>query len=113
MACSCAHTSSTKFAANAGAGVYAFNTVVAGLGNAVSCDPGNAKSLTASVLSGGNDSCTLANCITTAPAFSPARPYHLTAHLACPTAPSTFPAHDFDGDSRATPLDCGADQLVP
>jgi hypothetical protein len=105
----------TKFSATAIASnsTYAFNTVVATTGNALSCDTGNPQMVGESIVSGGNDSCVLTNSITTAPTFSSTKPYHLTGHLPCPSVPASFPDHDFDGDPRAAPVDCGADQFVP
>ena len=90
---------------------FAFNTVVANTSIAVSCDLSNPQTLTASIVAGFNDSCTLTNCVTTAPTFDAARPFRLTAHLACPMAPASFPDHDIDGDARTAPIDCGADQF--
>jgi hypothetical protein len=63
---------------------FTFNTVVATSGNAVTCDTSNPQTIGQSIISGGNDSCSLANSITTPPTFSGTRPYHLTAHLAAP-----------------------------
>jgi hypothetical protein len=91
---------------------FAFNTVVATSGNAVSCEPSKPQAVTASLVDGGNDSCTLTNSVTVAPSLSTAT-YHLTGHQACPAAPATFPDHDIDGDPRVAPIDCGADQYVP
>jgi hypothetical protein len=92
---------------------FKFNTVLAGAGVATTCDPANLQNLTDSVVVGIND-CTLTNSVTAMPTFSTAKPFHLTAHLACPAAPATFPAYDIDGDPRVAPtIDCGADQYVP
>jgi hypothetical protein len=91
---------------------FLFNTVVSNTGNAVTCDPSNAQSLVGSIISGVNDACTLDHSVGTAPTFDAARPYHLTAKLACPGGDPTMPPdHDFDGDARTGALDCGADQL--
>lgn len=90
---------------------FRFNTIQET--TASSCDPGNAQSLGESIVIGSNVSCVVANSITTAPTFSATKPFHLTGHLACPTAPATFPDHDIDGDPRLAPVDCGADQFVP
>jgi hypothetical protein len=92
--------------------VFSFNTVVA-VGSAATCDPSAPQTLTNSIVSGLNVSCTLTNSITAAPTFSSTKPYHLTGHLPCPSAPASFPDHDFDGDPRTVPVDCGADQFVP
>jgi hypothetical protein len=91
---------------------FAFNTVVSNTGNAATCDPSNPQSLGWSIVSGVNDACTLDHSVATAPTFDPARPYHLTTKLPCPGGDPTMPTdHDFDGDARSPPLDCGADQL--
>jgi hypothetical protein len=90
-----------------------FNTIAGSAGSAVTCDSSNPQTLASSVVVGVNDSCTLTNSVTAAPTFSATRPFHLTAHLACPAAPATFPDHDIDGDPRVAPIDCDADQFVP
>jgi len=101
---------SASASAVAGGMGFNFNTLV-GNGAAASCDPSQKLPLTASIIAGTNLNCMIANSLTTAPAFDTARPYHLTAKTACPNGdPSLFPPDDFDGDSRADPLDCGADQ---
>lgn len=93
---------------------FVANTVVMNTGNAVTCDPSSAQKLVASIIVGVNDSCDLVSTVTTLPTFDAARPYHLTAHLACPApAVAMPPDHDLDGDPRGATLDCGADQLVP
>jgi hypothetical protein len=106
-----------KFASTAIAtgSTFSFNTIVAGADVfAVSCDLTNPQSVSNSIVVGDIDSCTVTNSVTTAPTFSTAKPFHLTAHLACPAAPATFPAYDIDGDPRVAPtIDCGADQHVP
>jgi hypothetical protein len=104
-----------KFTAAAISGTtqFWFDTIVATSGNAVSCDPGNPQMIGESIVVGGNDSCNVMNSVITAPTFSSTNPYHLTAHLGCPTPPTTFPTHDIDGDQRTPPIDCGADQFVP
>jgi hypothetical protein len=93
--------------------VFTFNTVVAAGSVAAICDASAPQTLANSIVVGLNNSCTLANSVTTAPMFSSTNPYHLTGHLACPSAPMSFPDHDFDGDPRSAPIDCGADQFVP
>jgi hypothetical protein len=92
---------------------FIFNTIADNAGNATSCDPNNGQSIGQSIVSGSNAFCTLNDSITMAPTFSSTKPYHLTGHLTCPSAPASFPDHDFDGDPRTVPVDCGADQFVP
>ncbi len=92
--------------------LFRFNTVVA---NSVSatCDLTNTESLAESIVTVPMINCSLVDSVTTAPTFSTMRPFHLTGHLACPTAPAagSFPDHDIDGDSRTGTIDCGADQF--
>jgi len=105
--------SQVQFAAtpNPAASSFRFNTVVATSGSAAICDPGNRRTLSDSIVVGGQN-CTLANSITTAPTFKSSTDYHLTAHLQCPATPAApVPDHDIDGDPRTPPLDCGADQF--
>jgi hypothetical protein len=91
---------------------FVFNTVVGNLGNATTCDPSSPQTLTGGIIVGFNDSCTISNSLTTAPTFDTARPFHLTAHAACPMGtPANAPAYDIDGDPRVAPVDCGADQF--
>ena len=91
-----------------------FNTIV---GNpiAATCDSTNTETFTNSILSGPMANCNVADSVTTSPppTFSTTPPYHLTAHIGCPTPPpaGTFPDHDIDGDSRTGTIDCGADQF--
>jgi hypothetical protein len=89
-----------------------FNTVV---NNpvAATCDLTSTETFTNSIITGPMVNCNVVDSVTTAPTFSTTRPFHLTAHLACPTAPAagTFPDHDIDGDSRTGAIDCGADQF--
>jgi hypothetical protein len=100
---------STPLAANA---QLRFNTI---LNNpvAATCDHTNTETFTNSIFAGPMVNCNVTDSVTTVPTFSTARPYHLTAHLVCPTAPAvgTFPDHDIDGDSRIGTIDCGADQF--
>ena len=92
--------------------LFRFNTVV---GNSVSatCDLMNTESLAESIVTAPMINCSLVDSLSTAPTFSTTRPFHLTAHQACPTAPAvgTFPDHDIDGDARTGTIDCGADQF--
>jgi hypothetical protein len=89
-----------------------FNTVV---NNpiAATCDLVNPASVSNSIVAGPVANCMTVDSVTIAPTFDSARPYHLTAHLACPLTPATSPTHDIDGDPRTPPVDCGADQFVP
>jgi hypothetical protein len=88
-----------------------YSTIVANQGNAVTCDTTNAQPINESIVVGVNDSCTLNNDVTTMTAFDSARPFHLTGPLGCPSGdPTTIPDHDYDGESRSKPTDCGADQ---
>jgi hypothetical protein len=89
------------------------NTVVGNTGNAATCDSANPQILMVSIVVGFVDTCTLSDSITVAPAFDPARPFHLTAESACPPTndPISFPPDDIDGDLRSAPPDCGADQF--
>jgi hypothetical protein len=88
------------------------NTVVLNTGIAATCDSANPQPLLGSIVAGFVDTCTLERSLATAPAFDAARPFHLTAHAACPMGdPGSFPPNDIDGDPRATPVDCGADQF--
>jgi hypothetical protein len=89
-----------------------FNTIVSNP-VAATCDHMNTETFTNSIFSGPMVNCNVTDSVTTAPTFSTARPFHLTAHLACPTAPAagSFPDHDIDGDSRTGTIDCGADQF--
>jgi hypothetical protein len=108
-----ANSVGVKFSAGAvsAGSQFWFNTVVGNSGSAISCDTSNAQTVSDSIVVGVDDSCTLTNSVTTLPALTSS--YHLTAHLACPTASATLPNHDVDGDSRTPPIDCGADQFVP
>ena len=81
--------------------------MLAGTGVATTCDPGSSQNLAKSIIGGVNDACTLTNSITTAPTFSATKPFHLTTHLACPTAPAAFPDHDIHGDPRVAPIPLG------
>ncbi|HSZ83838.1 MAG TPA: right-handed parallel beta-helix repeat-containing protein [Polyangia bacterium] len=91
-----------------------FNTVV---NNPIAstCDLTSTETFTNSIFTGPMVNCSVTDSVTIAPAFSTARPFHLTAHLPCPTAPAagTFPDHDIDGDARTGTIDCGADQFQP
>jgi hypothetical protein len=102
-----------QFLAPVAAGsVFAFNTIKETF--AVNCGSGDVHTVKDSIVSGMKVGCTVTNSVTTAPMFSETKPFHLTAHLACPAAPATFPAYDIDGDPRVAPtIDCGADQYVP
>jgi hypothetical protein len=91
---------------------FRFNTVVGNVGNAASCDSTKARTLSASIILGLNAFCALDNSDTTTSTLSST--HHLTAKLLCPNgAPASFPDHDFDGDPRTSPVDCGADQIIP
>ena len=91
-----------------------FNTVV---NNPIAstCDLTSTETFTNSIFTGPMVNCSVTDSVTIAPTFSTARPFHLTAHLPCPTAPAagTFPDHDIDGDARTGTIDCGADQFQP
>jgi hypothetical protein len=100
-----------KFSAAAipGASQFRFNTVAGNTGNATTCDSTNARDLTASIIVGTNDSCTPDNTVLSTTSLSST--FHLTAPVSCPnTPPASPPDHDFDGDPRMSPFDCGADQ---
>ncbi|HVU50696.1 MAG TPA: right-handed parallel beta-helix repeat-containing protein [Polyangia bacterium] len=92
--------------------LFVSNTIIGSVGSSVSCDPDNPQTLTGSIIVGVNDSCTVTDSLTTAPAFDASR-YHLTAPAPCPMGdPSMAPAYDIDGDPRpAGHVDCGADQF--
>jgi hypothetical protein len=90
---------------------FRFNTVVGNSGSAVSCDFNSPRTITASIVLGANNFCTLDNTDTTTTALNATR--HLTAKVPCPEGPASPPDHDFDGDPRTAPVDCGADQFVP
>jgi hypothetical protein len=101
-------------AANSGSPRFAFNTVVMNAGNAATCDTSNPRLIVGSIVAGAIDSCDTDKTILSASAFDASRPFHLTGKLACPNGdPASFPDHDFDGDPRTSPVDCGADQFVP
>lgn len=89
-----------------------FNTVV---NNpiAATCDLTSTETFTDSIFTGPMVNCSVTDSVTTAPTFSTTQPFHLTAHLPCPTAPAagTFPDHDIDGDARTGTIDCGADEF--
>jgi hypothetical protein len=105
-----------KFAAasNPASSRFAFNTVVMNTGNAATCDTSNRRSLVGSIVAGAIDSCDTEKSTLSAPTFDSQRPFHLTGSLPCPNGdPAPFPDHDFDGDLRKSPVDCGADQFVP
>jgi hypothetical protein len=88
------------------------NTIVANSGIAATCDTNDAQPLMGSIVAGFVDTCMLIDSLTVAPTFDAARPFHLTAKAQCPmNDPMSFPDHDIDGDPRATPVDCGADQF--
>lgn len=96
--------------AGATSSTFEFNTVVGNSGNAAICDISAPETLGHSIVLG-----TVSDCVTstsvTAPQTFDGTGFHLTAHLACPgSAPSACPSDDFDGDPRAAPIDCGADQ---
>ena len=92
---------------------FMFNTVV-GYPTAATSDFSHQVALNYSIVVGQPTNCTLTDCLVAAPTFSTTNPYHLSGHQACPTAPTTFPTHDIDGDPRtSTNLDCGADEYVP
>jgi hypothetical protein len=92
-----------------------FDTIIGNTLYAVHCDVNAPETVIGSIVVGSNDNnCTLDHTVTTAPAFDALRPFHLVAKLPCPGGdPSPAPDHDIDGDPRAPPLDCGADQLAP
>ncbi|HEX4405422.1 MAG TPA: NosD domain-containing protein [Polyangia bacterium] len=90
-----------------------FNTIASNT-IAASCDLTNSETFTDSIFVGPMVNCNITNSVTAMlPTFSTTRPYHLTAHIGCPTAPAagTFPDHDVDGDARTGTIDCGADQF--
>jgi hypothetical protein len=92
---------------------FRFNTVV---GNpvAVECDQNMMGNIDSSIVVGPIVNCSPNGLVTAEPAFQSTRPYHLSMSIGCPGGnPSSFPAYDFDGDPRSSPVDCGADQLVP
>ncbi|HEX3903143.1 MAG TPA: hypothetical protein VH853_09845 [Polyangia bacterium] len=111
-----ASTAGTGIQFNApGAGTqFLFNTVV-GYPIAATSDPSDSVPLVDSIVVGPVQNCTVDTSITTQPTFSTSdpKPYHLTTHLACPKAVTSYPDHDVDGQPRTPPIDCGADEYVP
>jgi hypothetical protein len=89
------------------------NTIIGSTGNAATCDPNNMQPLLGSIVVGVVDTCIVDHGLVTAPTFDGARPFHLTAKTACTGGnPPMYPLDDIDGDIRALPIDCGADQYV-
>jgi hypothetical protein len=92
---------------------FSFGTVVNNPA-ATDCDQNIPVNIDNSIVVGVTGDCVLNNSATVAPPFSQVKPFHLTGSKACPNGdPASFPDHDFDGDPRTSPVDCGADQFVP
>jgi hypothetical protein len=90
---------------------FLFNTVASNP-VAASCNLGSADELKSSIVIGPVTNCPILNSVTSTSSLSPT--FHLTASVPCPNGtPASFPDHDFDGDPRTAPVDCGADQFVP
>jgi hypothetical protein len=92
-----------------GASQFRFNTVAGNAGNATTCDATNVREIAASIVLGVNDTCAPDTKTITSASLSAT--FHLTARIGCPNGdPANPPDHDFDGDPRPSPIDCGADQ---
>ena len=92
---------------------FRFNSIVSAGGVAAHCDFANVRTLSESIIV-GITSCNIVNSIDVVPPFDVNRPYHLESPLPCPDGgPASVPAHDFDGEPRVAPFDCGADEYGP
>jgi hypothetical protein len=86
-----------------------FNTVASNP-VAATCNLGSADELKASIVIGPVINCPIPNTVTSTSTLGST--FHLTTSVTCPdAAPGGAPDHDFDGDPRTAPVDCGADQF--